>query len=654
MATYWTLAAGSTEKQLKDWGFKDDLSLQRVNQAPDICTVSAVAATDAAFAFAFGDAIIIRRDRVSSDGSTNSFSSGSIWFRGKAQLPTRIGDGPNERIQYRFAGPWWDFERLVFQQEWKTAPSPPTLVSATISELFLGQKIDGTLQNTGEQITEAINWAITCGVSVQVGTIDPATNIVTYNVRDITVAEVLIQMLRWNPDVITWFDYSTSPPTLNARSLANLTNVTVTVGTEKFRSLRLQPRYDLQLPAVYIQFKSINESDGTSWLTVTNQKYPGGATGQELGALVATIELAGSRATSVSASIVCTAIDAQSGTGATRVAWWKIKEQLFRSAKIANLSITSATVTDRDGTTASLSTYPNELIQGQIAPWMGFSQKQITVKAVATYDLYEDDSHTFLRQKNRTKEISVNITATDGTTGDYSTPSSFTPAEGVPTGLAQSIYDSRSTLQYDGTIMLVDTEVLSGVAMGKKLTIAGTSLTLNSLLIQSITEEPFYGRMTIQIGPSKHLGIADLIELLRVNRYRLIYNNPATRVTAQNGVGAGVPLGDDTVKENTTSGLGIGESFTATADGGSSKKLVAQHDAKGDTAPGATSGYPIFILYRQASDGTLDTTFARIIANLHDLTGTNKEAKFREFHWLDKDDCTEKKAWVLMTDAEDA
>jgi hypothetical protein len=638
----WTLEHDGVEKSLVDWGLSERVTRTRMNQAPDVVTIYAPGAMDAASAFAYGAAVVVRRDRTFAAGA---YSGGTIFFRGKAGLAQRSGSGASEGINYRFYGPWWDLQRLVFQQEWNEfagwtipgdASSDPTFTVKRTSELYLGQSITGAKLNTGGQISEAISWAITCGVSCALGTIDAAANIPIYNVRDITVAEVIVQMLRWTPDVVCWFDYTTTPPTFHARKRANLVDVAVTV--DGLSELSIIPRYDLQLPAVCLRFLRTDTVDGRPSKVIVDQNAPPGATGQELGASVHTIELQGSAATNVYGELECAACNAQHGTEATRIAWWQAFEPLLASGYInpSSLHVTVASVKDKNGDAVSLAGFPNVLVSGQVAPWMTIgggtpvSEVSVTVKAVATYDLYrkpngwsETNASQFLAQRKRTKELSVNLRLTNGVSGTYSALGSFSGGEDVPTGLAAEIYNAHATLQHEGTIVLVADEVPSGIGPGNTLTISTGSATYADCLVQSVVEDIGSGRISITIGPAKQLGVADLVELLRVNRYRIVYNNPAVRITGSASGGGNVQLGKAVPKENTTAGLGDQELFAISAAAAESKTNVNALDAANKR----------LLMEVQNAAGERDTSHGSVELKLDDTIGTdgNKhEVKLRQ------------------------
>jgi hypothetical protein len=384
--------------------------------------------------------------------------------------------------------------------------------------------------------------------------------------------------------VVTWFDYTTTPPTFHARKLANLATATIDAGVDQVRAIAARPRYDLQLAAVILRYKQINEVNGMSFQSFATEKYPGNASETQVGASVHTIELAGSRTTNVSATITTATILAQNADETVREDWWKSKIPWLRNEAIDGLSITVADVVDENGdpVTNALTTYPRELVGGQIADWMNKSQKTLIIKATASYTRYRDgsDKKHELR-KTLAEPITVKVQATNAVSGTFSTIQSFQSGEVMPSGLAQTIYDAHAVLQHDGEVEIVGEELKTGCGVGNKLTLIGGSLTLSNLLVQESTEQPHFGRLQLRLGPAKQLGVADLIELLRVNRFRVVYNLPSSRTSGSPSGGGQVGLGKDMPKENSTADQQAASFFaTMAANGGYHTQIKADAEAE--------------------------------------------------------------------------
>ena len=569
----WTITYAGIEKPLANWGINTAPTRTRANMAADVCTISVPGPMDATPLFAYGAAGIVRRDRVLSGGS---YSGGSIWFSGRFNNPRSVGSGREERVNYQLKGPWFDLERCVFQAQWSITADGTTYTDTPCSDVFLGRNVYGAWRNAGQQCADIIAWAVSCGANLQAGTIDPTLVLWPYEIRDVMCAEAINQTLRLVPDAVCYFDYTTSPPTLNIRQLANLTNVAVPPSGSFTKAVDLTPRNDLVVPSVAIHYKSTAIINGQPFVSLATDLAPGGATGTELGALVATVDLYGQQVTTVHGAITTAPCNALSSTPADVVAWWKMHEPLFSSAKIdpSSLVITPGTITDETGATVSLGTYPNELTDGQVAAWMQMSggvnviSAKATVKAIATYDLYADSARKVLLQKGKTKELATRVKLTNGTSNSYWALQSVTASELAPVGVAAAVLASLSTLQYEGRIDLVGSEIPYNLGPGNRITLTAGALTLTNQIVQQVTEEPHLGRMSLTIGPARHLGIADIIAYLRHGRVRSTTTYPATQVSGQNNSGGDVQLGGELAKENTTSGLGSAGAHAASDDKG--------------------------------------------------------------------------------------
>jgi hypothetical protein len=241
----WTILYNGTEKLLADWGLTR-VQRRLVSQGVDELTFTAEGTpTDAAPVFANYSTITLYRNRLQATDGT--FSGGTIWFVGLITQYPRAGSPEAESMAYKAVGPWWYLDNYVFQQPYQNiflgyavAGDPTTAIygQAYSSHLFLnqGNAVNAlTKITTGQQIIEALNWALKPFVTAnaplpfQIGTVSPDVDCPIDEVRDITCAEVIHKMLRWTPDAVTWFDYSTSPPTFHCQRRAELTTVNLDV-----------------------------------------------------------------------------------------------------------------------------------------------------------------------------------------------------------------------------------------------------------------------------------------------------------------------------------------------------------------------------------------------------------------------------------------
>jgi hypothetical protein len=241
----WTIANSTTEKTLAAWGLSG-VRRKLVSQGLDELTFRAAGqAIDAAPLFAYGSTVTLYRNRTQNpDGS---FSGGTPWFTGLVTQTPSTGAPDSEDMDYVIAGPWWYLEHLVFQQPLRLitrfnvvdgVATPVFNTTQTSTHLFLNVAPVGYpspnpspnagMIHTGQQIIEALSWALKPFVDAgsplpfQIGTIAPAVFVPHDEVRDITCAEVIHKELRWTPDAVTWFDYTTMPPTFNCARRADL------------------------------------------------------------------------------------------------------------------------------------------------------------------------------------------------------------------------------------------------------------------------------------------------------------------------------------------------------------------------------------------------------------------------------------------------
>ncbi|HLQ18335.1 MAG TPA: hypothetical protein VK146_05085 [Tabrizicola sp.] len=528
----WTLETGGTERTLGEWRAAA-LQRRRRSQAGDAVTFTLDGVPyDADLPIAANAEVIIRKD-------------GAQWFRGRVVAISRDAAGSAEAIRYQVAGPWWYLEQLVFQQTWTLGEGGPPIRK---SHCLLNTYADGTSMGTRNQVEEALTWARDNALT-HYGSAPftwdlsdlPDLPIPMDEIRDITCAEVVRKQLRWMPDAVTWFDYSTSPPTFRAARRPDLRTVTL-AAADRITRLSLVPRHDLLVPSVVLKYERVDTIDGIPSPTLTVDAAPSGATGAEFGAFVATIDLQGFSLGFARATIATQALP---DTEAGWLAWLKTKEAWLASDRISLASVTAVSrVVSGDPLGTVL---PRELIEGQIPEWMGKLTQQETVEIEVSLAVSDDISTSWLGKKR----FSVNIVTTNATSGTFSQVASFEEGEEPPVGLAASVYAGLSTLEWEGSVTLVDQELRDEPTLGDRLNITGARSEWASMvaIVQEVAEDVDSGTLSVTVGPPNQLGPRDLVELLRVNRFRFTYTAPAAREGTVGGGGA-IGLGKTTPKEN--------------------------------------------------------------------------------------------------------
>jgi hypothetical protein len=529
----WNLKYENTTKSLYDWGIYD-VSRVLKNQCCDRVTFRSI-----------GDI------RFNAEELIEINFRNAIWFKGLIVKTPFISSAEREENGYELAGPWWYLENLVFQQEWREMRFDNCLSDDDNSEstenvelkfesiskgrLILGQGINGDRINAREQIIEIINYAIQCGAPIQIGDITPLVQFPFDEAKDLSCAEAILKVLRWSPDVVTYFDYSTSPfPTLHIKERRFQENLNLALEHE-VKSFRISPRYDLKVPSVVIKYEKTHSANGNLWSTTQTDIYPENATGKEFRSLVLTVELEGVKAHSVVQKVKTQLIQPES------VQWWKKHLPGLEGIDIGKIQIRDIRRTSDLG---------NELIEGSIAHWMKVDVQEDLVQAKISYESEEEAVVD--------REVAVRINATSARSKTYHKWSTESIAEDVPVGLAEFLYEGISELQYEGEIEIETSEIGNLQFMGNKINFFGADESWQTMeaSIQEVRETLDTGNILIIIGTAKHLGADDLIQLLRVNRSRFAAMRSGVRKTGSALDNNKLNLGTHSRIENTNQGPG--------------------------------------------------------------------------------------------------
>lgn len=475
--------------------------------------------------------------------------------------PYAQGGGAQGR-RYTIANAWYDLEQITYKQLFHYANAPTTTEQKWRSKVWLGTNAAGGRITTLAVIQDLLDYAIdTAEVSMSYvlgsfGVVAPVTE-----ASDQTVAALILQCLRWHPNVQAYWRYTASSGTLHIKPISELSTVTLTVagadpGDPQPITAQVAPRNDQVPPCVIVKYERVNQFDdpetGTTSLIEYHEDKAGMGSEHSPGALCYTIELQGLRSTSVVQPVRTRTVPSpfaddadpetpSSGTQATAAKWYQSHIGALKAIPVANIRVdehlkvfdtneVEEAEEDLDDSPpvppeGDPSDYPRELLDGTIQEWMtgikanpmiargkfgfkgttaGFTADQLRIAKLVFGELLDQERTYYVRYM-----------ATDARTQRYRTVAGFEAAEDWPTGLASAVYNDMSTVRYDGTVTVRDTSCYLGVKPGMFLTLDGQT---GSGPVQRCTFDPQSGKTTITFGWPGHRTPQDLFELQKASR----------------------------------------------------------------------------------------------------------------------------------------
>ena len=240
-ATTWylkaSLAGGAQANTLSGWGIENPQVTFR-SLADDDFTFEIKTPASSAPTFPYGTAITLYKTAA---GVTTP------WFVGTVVRTDSIGTFKTEQVRYTVKGPWFQLRRLLFTTAAQFYNAVCQQVALQCSKVVLFQDpVAGGPITTGVQIQNVINFAVAAGVGIAAGSLPAFINVPTEETRDLTCADVIRRAMRWTPDGVGWFDYSSGVPVFNASQRAGLTTRTIDLSQDNLvSSFSLTPRSDL-------------------------------------------------------------------------------------------------------------------------------------------------------------------------------------------------------------------------------------------------------------------------------------------------------------------------------------------------------------------------------------------------------------------------
>ncbi len=567
----WKITVGGVTKKPSDYGI-NGLSLKLVSQAPDELEVRMQGtAMDAPEVMPF-DSLVTLTDQT----------AGTIIFQGYAAKPTRDGQGTKEALGYTVLGPWYLMEDTPYKQSWDVYDlnflTGQALRTTVYTSHVFYNIINGLLVFTSDFITAVLNYFLAQfpagSKPFQIGEILSGTITTIARVkppmkedRDVTVAQVIQNQLKYTPDAVVYFDYSVTPPRLHIHTRNQLRANNLDFGPAtplSYRGFRYSPRYDLQRPCVEITYETTSSVDGQEKRATRIDRWPTNATGRARGTMAVTVQLMGPKITTAKAETETALLaDATSLVDATRLAWWRRHVPELFGADITGLVIDPTKVTFTDSLGATVATpLPYELTNGVVPVWAKIGNTSVAVQElVVTAKVKYKKMAGAVEIRDATEDIKpVRIQTVSVPGQTFETTATVEDGDPQPPqGLAKYFYDTFNVLHHEGSITIDEEEITQVVKMGQVLRFFGlaqTDLRTADAAVQSVSYDLNNGVTTVTFGPPQHLGVQDLVELMKVGRLRRNWTNPLVQSDPSSD-SSDVEFGKTTPKQNTTSNHGL-------------------------------------------------------------------------------------------------
>lgn len=509
MSVAWTIGGSS----LATLGLDVATATFRAGAASEL-TLRRVAAFDAAPLYNYDAPITLVR-------------AGTPYFSGKVKSRPAWGRSSGEGQIIRIADAWQDLEDTVYMEPWAIGTG-----STDYPMAVLGVDSSGSAITSGEQIEEAISYAISAGVNLQLGAVPAGLPLWPSEVRNVSCAEVIRLSLRFHPDWVPWIDHSTTPPTFNVTARAALDVRTLNLsGTGDVESFSIQRRDDLKPESVRIVYANATIIDGVTYRDHVIDKWPAAGPDEGPRVLSSVIELAGGQMQFQKSRIQTRTLPTDQ---ATAKAWLKLKFPHLKDVPDAHMAVNGflkelveeaephpdpvnpraerMEVTDATD-------LPRELVRGTIEDWMRKKVGKIRISASVRPAAGASAASKAAIAKGCP---AVTVTATNAVTKIYKGVTSWVAPETAPAGIAQAVYESLEAYQFEGDVTIVTDDVSATRWHGSALNLTGGLgewATMKALIHQASVDIES-GSVSLSFGPAPYLAAEDFLELQRLLRGR--------------------------------------------------------------------------------------------------------------------------------------
>lgn len=431
----------------------------------------------------------------------------TIRFIGTVEsIPRQAAGGGPQSISYTALNAAHALMLCDYSQQWHYTNSSGVDSVITEPTVVLGEDNDGNRLTSGGVIAHVAAYAVTRGVSMAVGTVTAGVTVPLDERDNIKCWDAIVAMLRYTPDHVLWFDYSSGTPALNVTAPADMPTVTRNVSGSP--DAAFTPRLDLQVPGILCTFRWRGDYAGRE-VKHRAVQTAGDYTHPRRVSLVYDLD-------GVHAAFITQDVEVEDYP-----TWTSSDGRTFLKARLPQL----AHLPDSDwsvvGVTRSGSkNLPARLVAGAVPSWTNKDTEIETFTAEIEYTAKSTATSSVLDAGR--KKLSFTCVSTDATSKTYKKMTEWIEPEPVPSGMAAALHASWNRLHYDGRVEFRAHDCALAIRPGKLLSCTGglPEWTSMAAVVQSVTHDLAKGSTVVMTGTCGRLEADNLMAVYRAARGR--------------------------------------------------------------------------------------------------------------------------------------
>jgi hypothetical protein len=192
------------------------------------------------------------------------FRNGTRFFHGHViDNPVQITSSA-QTVSIVIAGPWWWLDRINLT----SSKTDATGATADRMSYIFGTTSGGV--NLKTAIENLMDRAIALGAPFQRGSVATFFDVPRITLNQCSCAQALSELIRLVPDTMTYFDYSTTPPTMIVTRRSTATVETLTVGTSPIESISIKPLWEMKVDQVVLDYNKHDVRGLTQYVAQTS------------------------------------------------------------------------------------------------------------------------------------------------------------------------------------------------------------------------------------------------------------------------------------------------------------------------------------------------------------------------------------------------